>query len=428
MLNIDYNSWNLPRFIYQARYEPTTIELIRNGVHSFVISEEFPEFTLDFLASGFAEGFKGRSIIIGFNGALSAKTIEKGSLPPYFSGIGLSKATGLPLFSVADPTMALDRSITMAWYAGNSYMPNLVEKIAGILDLVIHRLKANAILLGGSAGGFAALNVLSKMNANGVSVVCWNAQTSLSEYQINSVRKYLMAAYGIDRNDEPAFKDRRNFRLLLKNKYAHVPYSLPCVRTYKSTNQIIYLQNFSDKFHTVSHATRWLNEDEYEWLEDSLFLNKRKNIQFFLGNWGEGHISPPLRELIGIIQSINDGAQFESICSLHLSEYKRNANSDRSWLPSLGIMKDSVKWKVDRRESSLSVEVSPKENVGPVENFEYAFYLRSGKDVLDKKLYSSNSDAEFAIQELESRTVVVTVFLKDKFGAIRSVNSPPISI
>lgn len=423
MLNIDYSAWKFPRYLYQIGYQPERKELTRNGLHSFIVSREFSELTLDFLASGFPQDFEeGGALLIGFNGALSAKTIAKGALPPYFSGIGLTKATGLPLFGVADPTMALDRSITMAWYAGNKYIPDLVPEIARILDAVIYELAARAILLGGSAGGFAALNIFRHMKTSNASVICWNPQTSLAEYQINSVRKYLTVAYGSSDNFDNRVRNRKDFKQYLEENFDFVPYAIPKPEDFTPDKKIIYLQNFSDTLHTISHAAKWLNGEEFSHKDESVYFNKRENILFYLGEWGNGHVAPPLDGLIEIIKSVDKCVSFDCIYSKFLRLYNGSFQRDLSWLPGLNFTKNSIDWTVVRNGDRLNIAVTPKEGIGPMDHFEYAFYLRRGREVIAKSLYQQRPAAEFSVEGMPTTGLSASVFLKDRLGAIRSAS------
>jgi len=282
MINVDYNSWKLPRFSYRANHFPIGREITRNGIHSFVVSDELPELTLDIMAIGFQGEMDSRAVIVGFNGALSSKTIAAGGRPPFFSGASLTKETKIPLLSISDPTMMLDRSITMAWYAGNRYVPDLVQRIADLLDTIAMELKVTLVLLGGSAGGFAALNVLARMTSGRGRVVCWNPQTSLAEYYIDSVQKYLAVAYKGRKLNNAMISERTDLRLSLAEEYGDVPYALPEPINFDRSKKIVYLQNYSDDFHTASHAGSWFNNEKFSEIGRMSFRNQLGNILFLL--------------------------------------------------------------------------------------------------------------------------------------------------
>lgn len=424
MIYLNYSAWKCERYTYSPGWIPSREELLRDGIHSFTISELMPELTLDLLASGVNQ-YVSDSVLIGFNGALSAKTIAKGGMPPYFSGVGLARLVEMPIFCIADPTMALDPGLTMAWYAGNKFIPNLNYEIAKILDMLVSTIGLNPILLGGSAGGYAALNIGHLMKSSGVSVLCWNPQTSLDEYQINLVQKYLNVAYG-GRDTTPAhFEERTVFKSTLRKHYHDVPYTLPSLDIFNKESKIIYLQNRSDISHLAPHAGKWLNDSKFRRVSPSAFVNEGGNVLFFIGCWGNGHISPPLSAVVDLINCLHRKKSLSDIARTRLQDSDMGGQSNFPWLRSESIFLHDIKWST-RLDSTkrLRVQITPGAKLGTVGDFEYAFYLRKGRDVLARRLYSSDAVAYFNITGLDQKKMAVSIFLRDRLGGIKSFSIP----
>ena len=99
-----------------------------------------------------------KSLVVTF----SAATSKAADTLPVFSGAGVTKDLECNVLMISDPTMLLDQETTIAWYAGNSYQPNLQDDLA---QLIAHFAQGGrVILLGGSGGGYAALVEQSKLS------------------------------------------------------------------------------------------------------------------------------------------------------------------------------------------------------------------------------------------------------------------------
>lgn len=118
----------------------------QNGIYQFDIGNQ----NLDLLLQGVELFEQSKGILVGFSGAVAKR--EK-KYAPFFSGLNVANTLGMPLISVADPSLSISNRSNLAWYAGNYLDTTIPEKIAQILQLFATKLNAKLIMFGGSAGG-----------------------------------------------------------------------------------------------------------------------------------------------------------------------------------------------------------------------------------------------------------------------------------
>lgn len=103
------------------------------------------------------------------------------SAAPFFCGVGLSASLNVPLLTISDPTLVLSDKLTRGWYAGNQYITDVFSSIAHAVDSLAERTGRHPVIIGGSGGGFAAIQTVTRMKG-AATCIAWNPQTAISNY------------------------------------------------------------------------------------------------------------------------------------------------------------------------------------------------------------------------------------------------------
>ncbi|MEE2568482.1 YqiA/YcfP family alpha/beta fold hydrolase [Pseudarthrobacter sp. J64] len=224
-----------------------------------------------------------------FNGAVDR---SKGD-PPFFSGSTLAAELDRPVISIADPTLAVGNDLGIGWYTGNPGS-NAQEVIATLISALKRDLKEEIVLVGGSAGGFAALyfGVCTRTSA-----FVWNPQVDLLRYAPAYVRPYLSQvlsdgawAGGVSEilRDTPEVDHALASRELHARGIEHV------VGDTMSIPRLLYLQNQSDS-HELRHARPLREREGFVAVDDGVYANGGRIM--VVGHFAAGHRQPP-REII----------------------------------------------------------------------------------------------------------------------------------
>ena len=235
-----------------------------------------------------------KGVLVCFTGAVS-KRQEK--LAPFFSGITIAKKVGVPLIAIADPSLALSKDLSLAWYAGNENNVSIPNEIANILDVISRRLNKKLTLFGGSGGGFAAMLINSYMDI-AANVVIWNPQTLISNYLPEMVSNYLNICFP---NLEPS---ETLYETLDDSGITHDLIKLYSLDENKCHN-MLYLQNIGDKLHMDLHLKPFMQIVNFDELNSNSFTAKN-GITCWLKYWSDGHVVPTeqviLNSLTGMIK------------------------------------------------------------------------------------------------------------------------------
>lgn len=279
-----------------------------NGVHRMI--GDGPA-SLDLFLQGFEPDQTAPAVIVCFSAAVSGR--EK-KVAPFFSGMSIGKACGLPIVAVADPTLTRANNIGLGWYAGNDHFPSLAHKIATRLDELADAVRAPLLLIGGSGGGFATLAVMGQMKSN-ASAIVWNAQTSISKYYITHALRYVRCAFPelsrkarIDRQAAEATTAQQLANCLDEGRILHdLTAAAPAEH-----HPVLYLQNLSDHRHVDLHLAPLLSSRSATWSSPTCAADATGLIAW-TGNWGDGHIPPPNAFLESIIREAAGGTALSTI-------------------------------------------------------------------------------------------------------------------
>lgn len=296
---LDYTNWHYPRYQYKIVPKDPQV-LTRDGLHTIPLAAG--ALPLDMLTLGFESRHQQtRVFLVSFGGAVSNRAIS-GSMPPYFSGTALAKSLNLPILSFSDPTLALDSALALGWYAGNHLAPDLYSTIADLLDQISRKENLEPILVGGSGGGFAAMQVLTRLDAKAVAVV-WNPQTSIGSYYIGPALKYMRIAFPDIVISDDVTRDTIAFQRFVDANFDINTFRIPDADRIRKDHQLVYLQNNSDVHHLTRHADPWVTRSRLMQAVKNIYENKTQNILYYRGNWGQGHVAPAIAMQKGLIES-----------------------------------------------------------------------------------------------------------------------------
>lgn len=271
---------------------------ICNGIHSLELST----LPLDILVKNSEEIVNNEYIAVSFSAAVT----RKDRLSPFFSLSGIANKLSIPLIALADPTLSLSKNLTLGWYAGNKYYPNLPDLLANICDKLVESTGKKLLLIGGSGGGFAALNIQSRMlKKSSTKAIVWNPQTDLIAYSRAFVTSYMKVAF----EDADHHVNNKNLEEFLNSR-------IKSVLKHDPESQKLILMDGYDFKHTRDLKV-YLGD-----LKESFSLNnllKIDNTLVCFGDWGafgDGHLQPPADLLMNIISGVFQNKSFEYIDGL----------------------------------------------------------------------------------------------------------------
>lgn len=193
---------------------------------------EEAEFRFDFL---FSKGKEPRLFVI-FSGDIDRKKIT----PPAFQRwTWADKFPGHCLF-ISDPSLHLDPSLGLAWYAGTSRSDPL-PTISRLVREIARELKipdGNLYAYGSSGGGFAALRLASIMPE--LVPIAINPQTDVLKYTNGAVDRCLKLCFSCA--TRPEAEEKFSSRLSL----------FPSLDQFRG-RRMIYAQNRVDEHHYTTH-------------------------------------------------------------------------------------------------------------------------------------------------------------------------------
>ncbi|WP_402374266.1 heparinase II/III domain-containing protein [Isoptericola rhizosphaerae] len=202
---------------------------------------------------------------------------------PLFQGLGAhADLPGSSLF-FSDPTLELDADLRLGWYLGTSQI-DLHAVIASIVERAASLLGAGRIVLvGGSGGGFAALQIAAHLS--GATVVAFSPQTSINRYHPRFRDHALRAVFG---PLGPSTGDLE--RLDVTSRY-----SRDRIRA-----NVHYIQNTGDVFHVDNHVRPFLDALARSPLEG--------RFQYEEVSMGKGHTSPARDVYVRALMAASDAS------------------------------------------------------------------------------------------------------------------------
>lgn len=216
-------------------------------------------------------------LIVTPNGAVDRKKLQ---LPAFarWNWHGLFNSS---ILAISDPTLYLDDSLPIGWFAGTKYQntttfaADTVLKVASLLGIPPSRI----IFWGSSAGGYASILLASHID--GASFVSVNGQTEISKFHRRHVELYRKVFDSNSTLQEltDSYPERWSAMIALKLSYSRD----------KETNGVI-VQNMVDRDHYIKHFTPFC---EYFKLSNHSSFNSDLGLYSFIYSDDKGHGPAP---------------------------------------------------------------------------------------------------------------------------------------
>lgn len=407
----DYGAWKLPCYQYTDLEDGMRRVLDKDGIHHIPCDSS----VLDVLVAGSSRINSNSPVLVAFSGAVTGRAGKKA---PFFSGRDVARSIGLPLLAISDPTLALDKDIPLAWYAGNEAMPKLPYYIAKILLSITNRYEIRLILFGGSGAGFAVLSQLHILQCNATGFV-WNPQTSISEYAPAVVQTYLSTAFPKLRDEVNCSREisKAEARALL-NK-ADILHDLTAAPS-APQNSLLYIQNQGD-WHVARHAIPYLGRRKWSRLSARAFAETGGKSACWFGNWGIGHAVPPKDLIEKILSNIAAGRAIKQIAGELDASFTEN-DTPFSWFDADDVT-DGPSVDIRFHNGQVNALCVHKGNDVGSTNVEYAFYLCVDGVTKQVRWYERKPNVRFQVSDAD-RNLSIVAFMKDSFGRIKSAVAP----
>ncbi|WP_144794981.1 hypothetical protein [Kocuria palustris] len=232
-----------------------------------------------------------------FSGAVGKR---EGRRPPFLSGRSLAPGLGLPLIALSDPSLSLAPGLSIAWYAGSEHQ-RVQSATEDLLRPLAESPGADLWVVGGSAGGFAALEAGHRLGES-CSVFVWNPQTEIAEYSPRFVRQYAEAAFPSSRPAlrTPQWKTGLGEAMAAAGCRGDLTADLPAG---SAPRRIFYLQSADDDPHVQRHAVPYLGSQGYRRLEPGIWTDGTERVAWF-AETGKGHTPPAGDRIHAILERL----------------------------------------------------------------------------------------------------------------------------
>ena len=328
-----------------------------------------------------------------FAGAVTNRANRPG---PFFSGHTISATQGLPAILVADPTITDHTDLSLGWYLGCDRF-DATGAIVRVLQRLAARYGCRFLLVGGSGGGYAALAIAERLEGV-ASVLCWNPQTDVLEYNPRDVTRYVESAF--DR--ESGAVDLAGARELLRAAHKQT-----VVGDADVAREILYLQNSGD-WHVGKHVAPFVDR-----LGLSLGAGRASDPDgstvVGFGSWGEGHAVPPRDVILRALTLMAHGST-PTEC---LEQLRRDHPAHFPELPSPEDHVAQYHW--ERTPDAIRVSAKGPHPAGTT----FAYYAMVGTRRAMVRWYESDADFVFDPRELGG-VDSVACFVRDLAGNQRS--------
>lgn len=288
-------------FTHEMPQESFDDVIFRDGVHRFEFKSGL---CIELLFK--QEPFNNAEVIpVILGGAVANRTTTTG---PYFSGTGIAERLDIGVIAISDPILPHDPTINIGWYTG---LPghNSQEEMGRIFCDLGRATGKKFLFIGGSAGGYGALELASRVH--GSMVFAWNPQTSILSYSEPFVKKYLSVMFDEDW-ECTEWKSRAKGHL----EQARIVHDITSL---EFPAQGLVIQNDSD-WHLRAHMAPYLrNRGEIE-DERGYFGNQSFGVLVY--NFGRGHAVP--------------SSQVVEMAISHLMQPDSNASTAVKMLGNLG--------------------------------------------------------------------------------------------
>lgn len=228
--------------------------------------------------------------VVAFQHRISPRTTY-----PTLVGESVTRESGVNLLAVADPSVALDTRVSLAWYLGNRGLGPLVPILLPIIQKCLNALQTSrTIYFGSSGGGYAAMNFASR--TPGSIALTVNSTLGFNAQNASAFADYMAGCHGVT--------GRTAYRRVHDQYAVDLADALPEGADFVAG----MYQNLNDEqFYT------WHHRPFVQARGDDLVIYER------LDRDEAGHTPIPKSKLIGIMSELSDPALAPSEALQHAS-------------------------------------------------------------------------------------------------------------
>lgn len=312
--NLKYNlvAWHKPVYKYPSVCSFTSENVIKDGIYSIALANHI---NLDILIDGLqrlcCDQDQIQRVLIVFGGEVTSRETK---FAPFFSGVNLSNKLQIPSISISDPAFMINNNLSIGWYLGGEWYNDFNQLLTIVVNHIIKLTKSKPIIVGGSAGGFAALSLASTLEH--ADFVIGNPQIKVSNYYPRQVKDFLSSCFPSSiQKLENQGTNSVNFenRIQVIFDELNLKSDLSKYNILKS-NRIIYLQNDTDEHHISRHAKLFIESQNLIPISENK-LYSSENIIIYFGSWGIGHIAPSPNYIAEVINLFLSEKDINTICA-----------------------------------------------------------------------------------------------------------------
>lgn len=246
------------------------------------------------------------SIPLFFSGAIMDRANNQ---PPFFSGYGIARTLKTPMIAISDPLVDESPDTNIAWYTG-SWGSGFQEELTQLLRGLITKYQKKLVLVGGSAGAYAALYYAMKTGP-GASVLAWNPQTDITRYKEPFVTTYLSGA-GAPKELTSTKPQNESTKAGEWQDAVHtwaadgtLDLRLPAITDLLATDQALIIQNKTD-WHLTDHLQPWLSKApaQQQIVNDSDAHILDPNHLILISDYAQGHATLPAETVAVLLEEI----------------------------------------------------------------------------------------------------------------------------
>lgn len=293
-MNKNYTQWNVLHYMWDSveDFEKRWSRIA--GVHTIQFDEASVPIDIYVNQHVADDGHAVQPVF--FTGAVTTRANKKG---PFFSGLGITHGKKLPLIAIADASLDEDPSLSLAWYTGGPN-DNFIANLTRLLEAIQRVLLREMVFVGGSGGGFAALNIARHFDAP-CSILVWNPQTDIYEYSERFVRSFLKSRFNFA-NSSLTREDWKDFCRIRTD--AKISTNVLSAETVRTPRRIAYLQNASD-WHREKHlGALWRTVSDTPAAEGMNAIDPDHVV--FVKEFAEGHAPPSAKLIASLLSQLMD--------------------------------------------------------------------------------------------------------------------------
>ncbi|WP_343317657.1 DUF6270 domain-containing protein [Arthrobacter sp. TMP15] len=413
----DYSRWtNQKHLVWSSAENFFRDSKFADGIHTLKFGDGAE---LDIMLRGLNSQSQ-LAVPVFFSGAVQDRARKSG---PFFSGETIAHELSIPFISIADPGLEIDGSTHIAWYAGSLEF-DVVTAISSLLESIATRLDRELLLIGGCAGGFAAI-LFGTILGDRASVLAWNPQTDILRYAPSFVQQYLVSAFAENFSTDNFDADWREKAKIYLDGIG-VETSLMNAARNQLPRRMFIIQNASD-WHVREHTAPLINHFGMDYWSRGLHT-KNSSHAIWITDFGEGHAPLPSAAVASAIKEfLTPAATIDSV-QTSLIRTGFNAGVQPGTEPrSLTHIADrliqemKLVWKHDRESQSVEIEFG---RIPPhFGGLRFGFFTELDSGQLHQlRWFSSVSSFKFSGKQ-STLGKTITVKVQDGFGqAIGALN------